>query len=264
MNGDLLRTLAWLASSILTGPLAAQQVSSSLSRSVDATVAEDKEVAAFLAPRTAEIRAEYSRVVVRAAQALRRGSGAEENLLGYWACDAMREAASRLMGVPVHAAITNRGGLRQDLPPGDITVGDLSQVAPFENELVVVEIDGADLIQAVKEGLPRRGGEPLSGLKVSVGGSPEALEVEVRFADGSPVDPKATYRLATHDYLYGGGDSIPSIRKGRRPFTAGITVRQCLVEACQALKAAGKELVPPTGGRYSFAEGLLPLLRGRR
>jgi 2',3'-cyclic-nucleotide 2'-phosphodiesterase (5'-nucleotidase family) len=239
-------------------------VGSAQSRPVDAAVEPDKEIADFLAPRAAEIKAEYSRVLVQAPQGLKRGAVGEENLLGYWACDAMREAGAKLMGVPVHAAFTNRGGLRQDLAPGPVTVGDIAQLMPFENELIVIELTGEELRQCVAEGLQRRGGEPLGGLVVKALGTPEKPDLVVTLADGTPLDPKATYRLATSDFLYQGGDSIPTLKKGRKPFTAGITLRQCFMDACSALQTAGKALVPPPTGRYELSDSIKEALRARQ
>jgi 2',3'-cyclic-nucleotide 2'-phosphodiesterase (5'-nucleotidase family) len=248
----------------LAVPLAAQQIPAGSSRPVDVAVADDKEIAAYLAPRTLEIQAEFSKVIAQAPKGLRRGPVGEENLLGYWACDAMRQAASKALALPVHAAFTNRGGLRQDLAVGPVTVGDIVQVMPFENELIVIELTGAELRQAVIEGLEKRGGEPLSGLKVSALGTPEKPELQVLLEDGQALDPKGTYRLATSDFLFLGGDSIPALRKGRRPFTSGLTLRQCFLDACTALTKAEAPLLPPAPGRYQLSASIREALRAKQ
>ncbi len=255
---------ASLTALLFTLPVLAQQAPTGSSRPVDAAVIEDKEVAAFLAPRTQEIKAEFSKVIAQAPKGLRRGPVGEENLLGYWACDAMRRSASRALSLPVHAAFTNRGGLRQDLAVGPVTVGDITQVMPFENELLVIELTGAELRQAVIEGLEKRGGEPLSGLKVSALGTAEKPELQVLLDNGQPLDLNATYRLATSDFLFQGGDSIPALRKGRRPFTSGLTIRQCLLDACAALTQSGAPLLPPEPGRYQLSTPIREALRARQ
>nr|WP_306672337.1 5'-nucleotidase [Geothrix fuzhouensis] len=211
----------------------------------------------------AEIKATFGQPLVQAPQGVFRGRRGEENLLGYWVSDVMRHAAQPLVGVPVRFAITNAGGLRANLRPGQIKVGDIFELMPFENELVVVELTGAEVIQVVKEGLLRRGGEPCSGVKVKVEGTPQQATLTVTWEDGSAIDPSAVVKVATTDYLYAGGDSIPTLKKGRKPFTTGVTLRQMLLDQCTAIGKAGKELLPPAPGRYVVPASIQEAIRDK-
>ena len=67
--------------------------------------------------------------------------------------------------------------------------------------------------------------------------------------------------VATTDYLFNGGDSIPALKKGRRPFTTGVSMRQMLLDACGDLAKAGKPLVAPALGRYNIAPELYKAAR---
>ncbi len=217
---------------------------------VNATLEEDPELKAFIAPRTQEVRALAEMPLVEAPQGLFRGSNGQEHLLGYWICDAIRTRATQVSGTEVAFAIANRGGVRANLKPGLLKVGDIFEVMPFENEVIVVDLTGAEIIQVVREGLQSRAGEPISGVKVTVDGPPDHATMAVTWADGRPIDPKATVRVATSDYLYGSGDSMPTLRKGRNPFTTGLTIRQVLLDVCKNLNEQHQPLLPPPGGRY--------------
>ena len=227
------------------------------------TIPDDPEVQKVIAPLAEEIRASFGQPLVQAPQGVLRGRRGEENPLGYWVSDVMRRAAQPLVGAPVRFAITNAGGLRANLRPGQIKVGDIFELMPFENELVVIELTGAEVIQVVKEGLLRRGGEPCSGVKVKVEGTPQQATLSVTWEDGSPIDPAAVVKVATSDYLYGGGDSIPTLKKGRHPFTTGITLRQMLLDECAALGKAGKDLLSPATGRYTVPVPILEAIRDK-
>ncbi len=231
---------------------------------VTGEIADDPAVAAYIAPYAAEIKASFGQPLVKAPKGLFRGRRGEENLLGYWVADAMRESAQGVLGVPVRFAITNSGGLRANLRPGQLKVEDIYELMPFENELVVVELTGAQVIQVVREGLLRRGGEPCSGVLVKVQGTPAQATLSVTWADGSPIDPAEVVKVATTDYLYGGGDSIPTLKKGRRPFTTGLTLRQLLLDRCAALAKAGQDLLPPAHGRYLVPPELQEALREKK
>ena len=231
---------------------------------VAATVPEDEAIQKVIAPLAAEIKATFDQPLVPAPLGVFRGRRGEENLLGYWVADVMRQAAQAVVGSPVRFAITNAGGLRSNLRPGQLKVGDIFEMMPFENELVVIELTGAEVIQVVKEGIVRRGGEPCSGVKAVVGGTPDAGTYTLTWDDGSPIDPAAIVKVATSDYLYGGGDSIPTLKKGRKPFTTGVTLRQMLLDQCTGLAKAKKELLPPAAGRYTIPVPIQEAIRDKK
>lgn len=253
-----------LLSFLLAGPLAAQVAPGKTEvMPVSAAIPEDPAIQGVITPLAAEIKASFDLPLVAAPKGLFRGRRGEENLLGYWVADMMRQSAQGVVGSPVRFAITNAGGLRANLRPGQLKVADIFELMPFENELVVVELTGAEVIQVVKEGLVRRGGEPCSGVKVVVEGTPEQATLVVTWADGSPIDPTATVKVATSDYLYGGGDSIPTLKKGRKPFTTGITLRQMLLDQCAVLAKAKQDLLPPDPGRYTVPAPIQEAIRNK-
>ncbi len=231
---------------------------------VTALIPEDAEIQKVIAPFAAEIKASFDLPLVQAPQGLFRGRRGEENLLGYWVSDVMRGAAEAVTGRPVRLAITNAGGLRSNLRPGLLKVADIYELMPFENELVVIELNGAEVIQVVKESIVRRGGEPCSGVKAVVQGTPEAATLTITWADGTPIDPAATVKVATSDYLYGGGDSIPTLKKGRKPFTTGLTLRQILLDECGRLAKEKKDLVAPAPGRYTIPVPIQEAIRDKK
>ncbi len=254
-----------LLSALLTLSLAAQPPDAKAEViPVTSSIPEDPEIQKVIAPLAAEIKASFDLPLVQAPQGLFRGRRGEENLLGYWVSDVMRRAAEAVIGRPVRFAITNAGGLRANLRPGQLKVADIYEVMPFENELLVIELTGAEVIQVVKESIVRRGGEPCSGVKVVVGGTPEAATCTITWEDGSPIDPNAVVKVATSDYLYGGGDSIPTLKQGRKPFTTGLTIRQILLDQCNHLAKEKRELFPPAPGRYTIPIPIQEAIRDRK
>ncbi len=231
---------------------------------ITATISDDADIQKVIMPLAAEIKATFDQPLVQAPQGLLRGRRGEENLLGYWVADVMRQSAQGVLGSPVRFAITNAGGLRSNLRPGQVKVADIFELMPFENELVVIELTGAEVIQAVRESIIRRGGEPCSGVRAVVEGTPEKAELKVTWEDGTPIDPAVTVKVATSDYLYGGGDSIPSLKKGRKPFTTGLTLRQILLDQCGSLAKGRKELLPPPPGRYTIPVPIQEAIRDKK
>lgn len=146
-----------------------------------------------------ELDARFASPVGTATAALDR-SGDAETVLGRWAGDMIREATGADVG------IYNRGGLRADLPAGTLTLGDLYEVFPFRNEVVVFEATGAELVQMSVRALhllDKRQYQPLEFGGISLTwqrrmGAPEVVSLQV---GGQPVEVDRTYTVATNSYV---------------------------------------------------------------
>ena len=129
-----------------------------------------------------------------------------ENLVA----DYVREIGDRLAD-DVDLAIVNKGGIRRSLPKGDITQGMVIMMLPFDNRVVVVDIKGSDLRDAL-DVMASRGGDAVSSA-VDARFDPTTGKCVDITIDGKPLDPDKTYRLATIDYLANGGDYMAPMTK---------------------------------------------------
>ena len=133
--------------------------------------------------------------------------------------DLCADAYRAMSGADV--AIVNGGGVRADIPAGDITYGQIIAVHPFGNEMCVVECTGQEILDALELGcskLPAESGGFLqvsgmaytidmnvessvkldeNGMFVEVTGERRVKDVTV---GGEPLDPEKTYTLASHNY----------------------------------------------------------------
>ena len=76
------------------------------------------------------------------------GVRTEETNLGDFAADAILWAAKVAVGDDVAAAVTNGGGIRTSIQPGDISMLDMKTVFPFGNQVTVLTVTGAELLGA--------------------------------------------------------------------------------------------------------------------
>lgn len=130
-----------------------------------------------------------------------------------WATDIVMERGSRL-APNVDFAILNKGGLRRGLPKGTITKGQIMTMLPFDNHIQVIDIKGSDLLEAFDQMAKVEGNGVSDGVQIEYvtapDGSPEVVSATL---NGKPIDADATYRVATIDYLAGGGDYMPSLAR---------------------------------------------------
>lgn len=125
--------------------------------------------------------------------------------------DFVRTRGAEICGKPVDLSIMNKGGIRNTLPKGVITKGEIIDIAPFENRIVVLDISGADLLENIGI-MVGQDGQGVSS-NVSVVYDPETHAINRATIDGSPIDPARRYRLATIDYLAAGNDYMTPLKR---------------------------------------------------
>ena len=119
--------------------------------------------------------------------------------------------ASKDYGEQPVFAVYNMGGIRADLTKGDVTYGDVLDVAPFENKICFTTLSGERLLEVFKQ-IAYRGGEGVSrGTELVINQNGELASAKLH---GQEIDPKGEYRVATLNYLLEGNDGMPSLRKG--------------------------------------------------
>lgn len=186
-----------------------------------ATVERDPDTQAVVETLKAKLSAELDVQIgtsVNELSSLREVVRGEESAMG----DLIADAILAQSGADV--AVTNGGGIRGNkvYPAGTVlTRKDVFTELPFGNKTTVTEISGADLLAGLENGFSQveqgAGRFPqISGLKVSVDltKAPGARVVSVEI-NGKPLDPAATYKLATNDYMIGGGDGYTAFSKGK-------------------------------------------------
>ena len=147
--------------------------------------------------------AEMGTVVGRLAGPLERSRGLVSSSAGNWVSDLLREYGKADVG------LHNKGGLRADVPVGDVSRRMLFEMLPFQNTVVVLELPGAVLRGAVRSAVEvrRHAGLEFSGMEVALrrapGGGFQLAELRI---GGEPIEPERVYRVATNSFLADGGD----------------------------------------------------------
>lgn len=173
-------------------------------------VTEDAEVKAIIEDYQADLDAQMEVVIGQCASDIAWSSPlvrTQESPLGNLAADALRDYCD------ADIAIQNGGGIRAGLTAGDVTVGDVFAMLPFDNKVTLVEVTGQTVWDALENGVdgyPTTNGKfpQVSGIKYTFDGSKPAGEriVSVTLEDGTPLDLDAWYTLACNDFMCGGGD----------------------------------------------------------
>jgi len=152
------------------------------------------------------------------------------SLLGEWVCEIMKDKAG------VQIAMTNGGGLRTDVPAGEITAGKLYEVMPFDNTLYTMKLSGADIKANIEHGIMNDdiGWIQIAGVKVTYNPEAEAGNriTSMVLEDGTPVEMDKYYTVVTNDFMFTGGDNY-NFENAKDGLNTFVPIRDALMEAVE-------------------------------
>ncbi|OSP44987.1 bifunctional metallophosphatase/5'-nucleotidase [Streptomyces sp. 13-12-16] len=190
-----------------------------------------------------------------------------ESPLGDLIADAQLEYG-RTLDAETDLALMNPGGIRASLThaaggtegDGVVTFAEGFTVQPFANTVNLQDFTGAQVIQALKEQVSGPNEAAPKILQISSGltytldltktGADRVVTDSIEL-DGSPIDPSATYRVATNSFLAGGGDGFPTLGQGTNDLV-GEDDLTALEQYLTANSTATDPIAPPKADRITI------------
>ncbi|MFN3666249.1 MAG: 5'-nucleotidase C-terminal domain-containing protein [Sediminibacterium sp.] len=175
---------------------------------------KDSSMVALISPYTKEFNVTMNKVIGTSANQYDRNR--PECEIGNFLADAYKAMAEKNFNRKIDAGFMNAGGIRSYFSKGNITVGKVFEIMPFDNMLVLQELKGT-VLQAYLDKMAEDGGWPVSKGVQMVIRNKKATQVMI---NGKPLDPNAVYVVAHSDYIANGGEDctmlkpIPQINRG--------------------------------------------------
>lgn len=154
--------------------------------------------------------------------AVKKPSGSLSN----WLADAIftNQTKTKRLSEPVFCLL-NHGGIRSTINKGNVTLGDIYKVMPFDNEIVWVRMS-IEVLPEIAEFIRNRGGDPISNAIITN----EGLIVNGLQSNHTHV------WIITSDYLLNGGDNMSFFKKGVDINYSGVLLRDALIEETKIQK----------------------------
>lgn len=175
-----------------------------------------------------------------------------ESTLGNFFCDAVIYETKKLLGKDssmLAVAIFNKGGLRNSLPKGNITIGNVFELMPFDNEVVLLKLSGAQFKDMCFK-IVEKGGIPVGGMRLIMKGS---TPTDI-FVNGKPFDETKDYWVVTSDYLANGGDSYIFFKDALDRKNLNILLRNMIIEYCNDVTKLNQTIKPKLDGRIQLSK----------
>jgi 2',3'-cyclic-nucleotide 2'-phosphodiesterase (5'-nucleotidase family) len=176
-----------------------------------------------------------------------------EGNLGNFVSDCiLKKAADKLgpEGEKINMVLLNNGGLRASLPKGEITKGKIFELMPFDNELVLIELNGKKM-QDMLVFISEKGGMPVAGIRMEINANKKPVNVKI---NGSDLDTNKTYNVISSDYLAEGGDNMDFFKSAGKKKYLKLLIRDALIDYCRELKQENKTIFAQTDGRITFSK----------
>lgn len=206
----------------------------------------DAEAAQFMKPFTARVDSLMSPVVGRTAHYM--ATGRPEGELSNLMPDILMWASAKFNEKP-DFAVYNMGGIRAALPEGNVTVGDVLDVAPFENKIYFLTLTGKKVKELFGQ-MAGRGGECVShGVCLHISREGKLISATI---GGKPVDENRKYRIVTLDYVAQGNDEMVAFKAKTDvvdPGTEQNNVRYLVMDYFRHMAAQGKAVDSKKEGR---------------
>ncbi|SNX53513.1 5'-nucleotidase C-terminal domain-containing protein [Thermoanaerobacterium sp. RBIITD] len=219
----------------------------------------DPDVQAIVDKANQEVGQKFSEVIGTADVDLTRNQSSSpygDSALGNWTSEVVKDAVYADFG------FGNNGGLRIDVPKGDITLGTMYTLMPFDNTIVTLSMTGSQIKTVLEQAVQDGGkGIQVAGLKFKYDPSKPSMQrvFDMKKSDGTPIDMNTKYLVATNNFMGTGGDKFDEFKDPAVASSYVDTqklVRDAFVEA---IKAA-HHITASTDGR--IAPATMPVSNG--
>jgi len=162
---------------------------------------DDEEITALIQPYKTELDQSMNRIIGTVEKDMSKNK--PNSPLNNWVADVLLDEANARVG-NVDFAVQNYGGIRvPNLAQGEITIGKIYELMPFDNLITVLTADGK-IVQMLLDRIADYGGWPISRNTSFTIRDGKAVDIII---NGKPFDPQSTYTFALPDYVANGGDN---------------------------------------------------------
>ncbi|WP_430815398.1 5'-nucleotidase C-terminal domain-containing protein [Carboxylicivirga sp. RSCT41] len=214
---------------------------------IDSLVGESDGLEKLIQPYRDSLQAEMQKTIGVAEQEL--SGGFPEGLLSNFVTDLVRRQCNSLNSFEqVDVCVVNVKGLRVPLQKGNITVENIYQLMPFENEIVYLTMTNEQMKELFNF-MASVGGDGISGASFGIKDR-KAIHIKV---NNKPLEDR-TYIVATSDYLADGGDHFAVFSKALKREGTGLKVRDAIIQHIKQLSAEGEKVNSELDKRIYYAE----------
>ncbi|HNX07098.1 MAG TPA: 5'-nucleotidase C-terminal domain-containing protein [Bacteroidales bacterium] len=210
---------------------------------------EDSTFVKLIAPYKVQLDGEMNEVLAYSDMAMKKSL--PEGLLNNFVADLTLTMGNRYLKKlgkdTASVCLLNSGGLRSDLPMGAVTLRNVFELMPFENEMVAVSINGSNA-EKMFGFIAYKGGMPMAGATLGIG----ADTVSKIIIGKAVFDKSKNYTVITSDYLALGGDEMSFFASPVVYLPLKIKIRDAIIDYLREQTAKGKTITAQLDKRIYY------------
>ncbi len=215
----------------------------------DSLIPADSQLIKMYMPYKLELEKDMNRIISVTAEEMIKNKP-ESNLTNFLA-DLLLEEGKRISAdlnrhFEPDISFYNYGGIRTFLPKGEITVGKVFELMPFENELVFLKLTGKQVQEFLNQ-IAEKGGDSVGGIRFIISQN-RAQNVEV---GGELLREENDYWLATNDYVAAGGDGLEVLTQRSELIASDLKIRDVIIAHLEKKHENGEPIFVKPDGRIT-------------
>ncbi|MRH99856.1 hypothetical protein GH721_04845 [Kriegella sp. EG-1] len=198
---------------------------------IDSALIVDVEIDSFIKPYYNRINKVLDSTLSYTPKMLSKDDGRYNSSLGNLMADILLEQSNPTFtsrtGNNVDFALFNHGGIRSIISKGNISARTAYEVMPFENAIIVVELNGKSIQKLVQYVIDYDSPHPVAGVQIIINKNNTPKEIKIQ---GKPLDPNRSYFVATSSYLVTGGDNMVFFKDGLSFTDIDYSIRNSMID----------------------------------
>ncbi|CDF80085.1 5'-nucleotidase' [Formosa agariphila KMM 3901] len=198
---------------------------------ISEAIQPNQDITDFIKPYHDHVVKTLDSVLAYAPASYKKSDGEYNTALGNLMADIVYEQSNPIFksrsNHDIDFVILNYGGIRAPISKGDITLKTAYEIMPFENSIVVVNVKGKNVNEAMNYLSKAKRPHPVSQLKLVINSDFNVTEALVK---GQPIEEDKTYYIATNDYLYNGGDHMTFFKPNDSLYVLNYKWRNAIID----------------------------------
>ncbi|AVR43880.1 hypothetical protein C7S20_00535 [Christiangramia fulva] len=198
---------------------------------VNEKIQGDTAIQNFIKPYKEHLNNTLDSALIYNPKLLNKSDGDLNSALGNFMADVVMEQANPVFkartGKNIDFVLLNKGGIRAELPKGNLTARNAYELMPFENEIVIAELSGKKVKEMLDYLSQAKSAHPVSGIKLTADKDYKIIDARIH---GKEIDTNKTYFVATSDYLQQGGDSMNFFKDPVNLYGADYKIRNAIID----------------------------------
>ena len=232
MNTSLKIILVFFLYSVVSCKESLHVESSDFERiTIDNSIKKNEDLEDFISPYRDKIKAEMDKPLSYTANTMFRTDTPYNSAIGNMLADAVLEIANPIFESrhqkQIDAVLLNYDGIRAGMGKGVITTRTAYEIMPFENMVIIAEIDGKQMEEMISYLSKSNKAHPIANMKLKFDNKGKVL---TQIINDKPFDKSRTYYVATSDYLIDGGDNMDFFLNAKNLYDIDYKLRNLFID----------------------------------